>query len=345
MPKFVQQVTGKGYSLIEPKLEWARGKAPLLNGAVAKLETYVPPVVQTADKYIDMTSEGVAKKAAGIRSSVEGIQTSVAVRVAPVQTKVIDVKNTAVSKVVDVRDNAVMKVEVVVCFLETLIDRFLPPPAALTDVAEKKGTEEEQAKAAILPRIAHLPFRVPLRVTMIVYVKASGAVDAVVVSGRRVKSLAWEKQVQVAQIVAQRTKPFTDKVSSLSAPVVNGLQKRKAAAYGAMESGQQAIVVKVYVIGEKFHLVEMRDWSSRKVDGMWQGATTAARGSARIAHTVTVRVAGEQRAAFVFTKIGERMPSLNLDIADATPAPKIIATEEKTPEQTATEEKPGPIAG
>jgi len=318
--------------MIEPRLDWARGKAPLLNGAFAKLEVYLSPVVQTADKYIDMTSEGLSKAATGIKMSVAG-------RVAPVQHKVVDVKNSAVSKATGVKDFSVMKVEGVVCIMENAIDRLLPPPAKV-GATEKKGIAEEQAKAALIPRIAHLPFRVPLRVTMIVYVKGCGAVDTVIVGGRRVKSLAWEKQMQLAQLVQQRSKPLTDKVCALSEPVMLGLQKRKAAAYGAVESGHQAIVVKVYVVTEKFQ--PARDWSSRKVDDILHSAATAARSSARLAHAVTVRVAGEQRAAFVFTRIGERMPALKL--ADETISQEM---EQKSNERIAEvhEETPGSLVG
>jgi len=283
MPKFVQQLYGKGYSFLEPRLDWARGKTSLLDGAVKYVEVYLPPVVQTADKYIDMTSDGFIKTATGIKTSVAG-------RMVPVQNRVIDVKKTAVLKVVDVRDFSVMTIETAIDRIENAIDRILPAPQS--ESAEKKSTDEEQAKAAILPRIAHLPFRVPLRVSVIIYVRGCGAVDSVIVGGRRMKTSTWEKQLQLVQLVQQRSKPLTDKLE----PVITGLQKRKASAYGAIESGHQAIVVQVYVIGEKFQ----------------QGVSSAAKNSARLAQAVTVRVAGEKRAAFVFTKIGEKLPALKL---------------------------------
>lgn len=82
MPKFVQQVTGKSYSYVGPKLDWARGKISLLDGACGKLETIVTPIIITTDKCIDTTVDAVSTR-------VSAVQTSVASRIAPVQAVLI----------------------------------------------------------------------------------------------------------------------------------------------------------------------------------------------------------------------------------------------------------------
>jgi len=95
---------------------------------------------------------------------------------------------------------------------ESLIDRLLPLPSqAMRTKAEQ---EEKQAKAELMSRVVRLPFAVPLRVTMIMYVKANGAVEAVFLSGRQFVNVAMDKQNQFAQQVMQRAKPLTDKVTT-----------------------------------------------------------------------------------------------------------------------------------
>merc|ERR1712125_206534 len=130
-----------------------------------------------------------------------GVQTSVASRIAPVQAKIGEVQGALVVRSLDLVDSS-----------ESLIDRLLPLPSqAMRTKAEQ---EEKQAKAELMSRVVRLPFAVPLRVTMIMYVKANGAVEAVFLSGRRFVNVAIDKQNQFAQQVMQRAKPLTDKVTT-----------------------------------------------------------------------------------------------------------------------------------
>merc|ERR1712025_687292 len=98
-----------------------------------------------------------------------------------------------------------------------MIDKLLPLPSkALKDKAE----QEDQKSSQIVYRVARLPFAVPMRVTMIMYVKANGAVEAVVLSGRHIAGVAHERQSQLADQIMQRAKPLTDKVCAMTSPAV-----------------------------------------------------------------------------------------------------------------------------
>jgi hypothetical protein len=282
MPKFVQQVTGKSYSFVGPKLDWARGKISLLDGACGKLETIVTPVITTTDKCIDTTLDAVTTR-------VSAVRTSVANRVAPVQAKIGEVQGALVVRSLEFVNSS-----------ESFIDRLLPLPSnALKNQAEQK----DKAKSELVYRVARLPFAVPLRVTMIMYVKANGAVETVLLSGRQVAGLALDKQNQFAQQVMQRAKPLTDKVVSLTNPAVKRARAGKDSAIQKLADGRQMVVVKVNNVVIRLHLVEAKDWSFEKASNLKSGTLNVVMAVVRTAHGTTTRVIGQQRATTLFTKL------------------------------------------
>merc|ERR1719503_425325 len=94
------------------------------------------------------------------------------------------------------------------------------------------------------------------------YVKANGAVDYVVVSGREIVRISKERQAQLTEI----------------------------------------IMVKIKVIFEHLRITQAKDWTSEKVGTVKQATLSAAKGVTQRAHGATARIAGEQRAAVVFTR-------------------------------------------
>lgn len=283
MPKFVQQVTGKSYSYVGPKLDWARGKISLLDGACGKLETIVTPIIATTDKCIDITVGAVSTR-------VSAVQTSVANRILPVQTKIGEVQGAMVVRSLDFVDSS-----------ESLIDRLLPLPSkALRTKTEK---QEKQAKAELLSRVARLPFAVPLRVTMIMYVKANGAVEAVFLSGRQFVNVAVDKQNQFAQQVMQRAQPLTDKVTSITTPAMQRVRAGKDSAVQTLSDGRQMVVVRVNNMVIKLHLVEVKDWSCDKASNLKSGTMAVVMAMVRTARGTTTRVIGQHRTTTLFAKL------------------------------------------
>jgi len=199
MPKFVQQVAGKSYALIEPRVHWARGKLSLFDGACVKLETIVAPVIATTDNCIDTTFHVVTTR-------VSTARTSVANHVAPVQAKIGQVHGALVDRSLDFMDSS-----------ELLIDRLLPlpPSKALTD----KTAQDERPKPTLVYRAARIPLAVPLRVTMI-------AVDTVLLSGR---------QVAIKLHVIEAKDWSVEKVLSLKSGTMNVVMAVIHGAHGTSE--------------------------------------------------------------------------------------------------------------
>lgn len=283
MPKFVQQVTGKGYSFVGPQLEWVRGKNSLFDGACGKIETIVTPVISTTDKCIDATCNVVSLR-------VSAVKTSVANTVAPVQAKLGEVQGAIVVRSLDLVDSS-----------ESLIDRLLPLPSrALKDAAEQEKTKQRNE---LVYRVARLPFAVPMRVTMIMYVKANGAIDTVLLSGRQVAGFAREKQNQFAEQVMQRAKPLTDKVSATTSSAMQKARAGKSRAAETLYAGQNIITVRVNNLVVRLHLVEAKDWSVDAASNLKSGTQRIVMTVVRTAQGTTTRIIGQQRAATLFAKL------------------------------------------
>lgn len=273
MPKCVQQVTGKSYAFIEPRLGWARSKISLLDGACGKLGNIVTPVISTADKCIDTTFDAVT-------AGVSAAHVSVVNRVAPLQDKLGHVQGVLVVRSLDL-----------VVSSEQLIDRLLPlPPSKASD-----DLDQDKKTDLTAYRLGRLPFAVPFRVTMIMYVKANGAVESVLLSGRHVAGVAVEKQNQFAQQIMRRTKPLTDRVHA-----------RRASAAETLYSGRQMVTVRVNNVVVKLRLVEAKDWSAEKASSLKSGTKNVVMAIARGAHGTTTRVVGPERATYLFEKL--RLP-------------------------------------
>jgi len=298
MPKFVQSVVGKSYSYIGPNLDWARGKVSLLDGACGKLETIVTPVIVNADKCIDTSVDAVSLRVTTVRTSVGN-------RVAPVQAKLAEVQVALVVRSLDFVDSS-----------ESLIDRLLPLPSQALE--RKTKQDEEEAKVELLSRVVRLPFAVPLRVTMFMYVKANGAVEAVVLTGRHFTNVAWDKQNQFAKQVMQRAKPLTDKVmqrakpltdkvngavASVTTPAARNVRAGKDSAVQALSDGRQMVTVKVNNVVIRLHLIEVKDWSLEKANNFKSSTLSVVMAVVRTAHGTTTRVIGHQRATTLFTKL------------------------------------------
>jgi hypothetical protein len=280
MPKFVQQIAGKSYSFVEPRVDWVRGKVSVLDGACGKVETLVTPVIITTDRYIDSAYDAVTARASVVRASVSK-------RVAPVQAKISDGRGMLVAQGLGFVDSS-----------ENLIDRLLPLPRK--PVQDQRAEEKESGdEAALAYRIARLPFAVPMRVTMIMYMKANGAVDAMCLSARQFAGLAHEKQARFAQHVMQRARPLTDRISDISTASVEKVRSGK-------DSAVRSVTVRVNNMVVSLHLVEARQWSLEKASSLKMGGENFIVALVHGLHGTTTRIVGEQRATTLFSTL--RLP-------------------------------------
>lgn len=300
MPKFVHQATTKGFSLIQTPLGWVRGKVALLDDAVVRLETVVPQVIGGADDIIDNALGAVGTKALAVRKGV-------AARVEPVQSKFSEVQGYLCVQTLSVVDTS-----------ERFIDRLLPEPVTKVKRADVQDGEQDQGQGGgLVSRIARLPFRVPVRVTMIMYVSATGAVDTIVLSGRQASNVVWEKQSQFAQQVLERAKPLTDKVNAVTSPafdrarsgkdvVLSRIHDGREVAVTKFNDGREFVMFRVNNLVIRLHLVEVRDWSANRYGQLKSGTLSVFMQAVQGVHKTTSLVVGSQRSAYLLSTL--RLP-------------------------------------
>jgi len=279
---FTQQVSDKSYALIEARLGWARGKISLLDGACGKVGKVVSPAILTTDKYIDGTVDALSTRVLAVRVSVSG-------KVAPVHARLVQFQGSLARRGLHLVDSS-----------ESLIDRLLPLPA---EALKGKTEEEDGQRVSSLYRVARLPFVVPLRVTMVIYVKTNGALETVVLSGRQVANVAWDKQTKFAKQVMERTKPLIDKVGSATKPITDYAQASKAFAGKRLANSRQIITVRINNLVVRLHLVEVKDWSIGKASDIKQDTSSICMAVASVAHRAIACVIGHRRAAAMLSNL------------------------------------------
>lgn len=292
MPQFVQHVVGKSYSLVEPRLDWVRSRSSLVNGVVGKISTIVPPVLATTDKYIDSTLEVVSLKASAV-------QESVTTRVAPVQSKIAEIQGLLIVKGLNFVDSS-----------ECMIDELIPLPEKPTE--EQKKVEQQRT---IVSRIARLPYRAPVRVTCLVYIKANGAVESVVLTSRHAAGVACEKQAQFAQQIMARAKPLTDRVQTIVETSASRVRARRASTANAIDNSRECIYVRVNDVLVRLRVVDAKDWTLAQSEHVRTNFVALLLAAVKMGHAVGSRVIGQERTSFVFSKL-----HLPLQLKD-TPAP------------------------
>jgi len=296
MPMFAQQVADKSCSLVEPRLGWVRSKNSIVDGVCGRIGCIVPPVLATADKYIETTVEVVSSRASAVQGSVVS-------RVAPVQSELVEIQGLIVVKSLALVDSS-----------ESMIDQLIPLP-------EKAGEKKEQEQHAIVARIAHLPFRAPVRMTCLVRIKANGAVESVVLTSKQVLGVASEKQAQFIQQMMARAKPLTDRAQSVADAGAARVHARRASAAKAMEDSREFIYIQVNNVLVRLRVVEAKDWTLSQGERGRSNIVAFILAAVQMGHSMGFRVIGQERTSFVFTKL--RLPQ-QLEDKPATRAPQLL---------------------
>jgi len=163
--------------------------------------------------------------------------------------------------------------------------------------------DDDQEKGRLVARAAYLPFRAPVRITMIMFVTGSGAVQTIYVSGRSAAGVAMEKQRQFAQAVLQRAKPLTDKVGAMSETTLARARKSRDSAALKLNDGREYVTVMVNGMVVRLKLVEAKNWTSDKVGRARAGTVAVVVKGVQIAHQTTGRVIGKDRATYLFSSL------------------------------------------
>jgi len=291
MPGFLQHITSTGYGYVDPYVEKARNIVPLLDTTVQRIEPYFPPVIQAADKYIDVVHDTAGRQVAVLQ-----------VKRSALHSKVSDMQVATANRVQQlfggVRASALFLVE----RSDGLVDQFLPP-----DEAEKKVIKEKRGTyVSLIPRAFGIPFKIPIRVTRIVVGKAGGLSNSVVTC-----------LVQGGTVISER-------VARVTAPGMAILSLRKASAAQRLQVAWHSLVDakafivlqvggKFYVFASKLRLHEAKRWTLAKVEGMKEAGDAGKERAMQGAYSLTTRAMGEQRAIVIFDKLGVQVPAASLE--------------------------------
>jgi len=338
----IQKITTTGYGYIEPTLDKARKNVSLVDGAVKKIEPITTAVIKKVDGIADAGYKVVEDRVVAINGTISSVKDSAYKKASPEVDKVVDVKNKATGKALQVynKNPVILRTHqkgMSLCdSIEALIDRLLPEPE--TEAKKTSGKPEE--KKLVLYRAIAIPFRIPARTIHIVAVKVDGAIAEVIVKAKWVVQLTKDQKEKLSARIADNSRQLMDKVSNSSAVVTLKSGKTTAAkkleiARQSIVEGQRAIAVKCHIVCERVGLIELKEITVEKIDQLQVLAVQAAKSGCNGAYAITKKVAGNERATIIFTKIGEKVPLVKSAItpeastgsleAVAPPAPRLWA--------------------
>jgi len=284
MPGCLQNITTTGYGYVDPYVEKARNIVPLLDTTVQCIEPYFPPVIQATDKCIDVVHDTVGMQVAYMQ-----------VRKKPLQGKVSGLQIATTGRVHQLFGSVHALALGLIDRSEALVDQMLPP-----DEDEKKRIQERaqaSSTVALIPRALGVPFKVPIRLTKIVYVKAGGLSDSVVQLGSNGCSFVSSK-------VSTVTAPGLAIISSGKASAAQKLQ----VALQSLADGKNFVVMQtgnqIYIVTSKLRLPEAKQFVFAKTEDLKQLTNEGRERAGKGAFSATKRIAGEHRAILIFDKIG-----------------------------------------
>jgi hypothetical protein len=205
--------------------------------------------------------------------------------------------------------------------LDALIDRYLPEPEAKDESNGKKGS----AQTDLVPRVLRIPFKIPVRMMHISVAKARTGRDIIQVRIQWASQLTADQKAKLQSFILSRTQAVTDRVSSSSLAITlrHGKQSTFKMLQGALQSigdGKKAMEVRCYILLDRLHVVEMKDWLLKKVGAMQQaamdGTTDIFAVASQRAHYVTSFVVGQERATDIFTLVGKRLPLVKITVRE-----------------------------
>jgi hypothetical protein len=232
------------------------------------------------------------------------------------------------NKIVEVQGLLVVKGLNFVNSSECMIDKLIPLPEKPTE--EQKRAEQQRT---IVSRIARLPYRAPVRVTCLVYVKANGAVQSVVLTGRHAAGVMYEQQAQFAQQMMARAKPLTDRLQTIAEAGATRMRARRASTAKAISDSREYTYIHVNNVLVRLRVVEAKDWTLSQSERVRSNLAALLLAAVQMGHGVGSRVMGQERTTFVFSKL--HLP-LQLKDTAAPPAAAVAPVAPAAPAAQAT---------
>jgi len=227
---------------------------------------------------------------------------------------------------------------------DMLVDRYLPDPA----LKGGKDQTDYRTQPDLIPRMLHIPFTIPVRMVRISIAKVHDGCDVIQVRIQLASQLTLDQKAKLQAFIFSKSQAVANSISSSSLAIT--LHRRKQNTFkflqGALQSldnGKSAVAVKCYVVLERSHVIEFKDWSIRNVSAMQH--VVADRTSemfaavSQRAYDVTSHVVGQDRATRMSTLVSKRLPFVNVAVrASAPTTPTKAPSEPLSPRNALSEE-------
>jgi len=236
------------------------------------------------------------------------------------EDKVLDLKTSAYIKTQEVIGESAVVTRVqkmTLAFVDTvdlLIDRYLPLEEAKSEVDD---VTKAKSTSALIPRMLHLPFKIPARMVNITIMKMESGSEVVQVHIRWAVQLTLDQQAKYKALVLERSRAIADRAASSSVAVSlqqgkQAASKKVQAALTSLAVGKQAVGVKCYAVCERLYIIELKDVTVKNVSNFQQSvvdvSSAVVSSVSKRAYDVTVRVAGLNVATGIFRPIARRLP-------------------------------------
>lgn len=193
--------------------------------------------------------------------------------------------------------------------LDMLIDRYLPDPEAKD---EKDGTKVRTTEA-LIPRMLRIPLKIPARTIQIAVVRARDGYDLLQVKIKWSIKLTREQKDKLKDIILTKSRAIADQASSSSLAVAlrqgkHDTSQKVQALLQSIDAGKKVLGAKCHYVCERFYIIEVRDWTLKKVDSTMVVASNTLTGVSQRVYDVTSLIGGHERAKGIFTVAGKRLP-------------------------------------
>jgi len=331
----VDRIASSGYSYISPAVDRACDALPVLGRVKQRVELYPPALIQKVDGCIDTVYGVVEVRATALRTAANsagskalGLKHSAYVAVEERTIAIGDVVTSTRGRAQKIVGDSVVVARVhktslaIVDTLDMLIDRYLPEPC------EKGGDDKAKDKTPkhLIPRMLYMPFKIPVRMIYISIAKAQNGCHVIQVGTQSAIQLTVDQKERLKAFLLYRGRAIADTASSSSLVISLGQGRERVVntsqiVLQSLYDGKKAVGSKCYIVCERFHVIEMRDWSLKSVETLSQATITRASdilsGATQRVYDVSSLVVGQDRAADMLTLASKTLPLVKVGIRSA----------------------------
>jgi len=303
MPGFVQHISNTGYGYMDPWVDGLRHNVPYFDSSMQRIAPYVPPVqpvIDATDRCIDTVRETAGKRVVALRETQSAVQGKTMVIGAAASSRVRKIFH---ENVILCRIHAASLT--LVDSTDGIIDRLLPPTNDEMSLVE----HGKRADVTVVSRVVNIPIQISLRISRLVVVTVRDLEGKASHRCHVFMELSLAKKDELVRVTAAGTRQLKDKCSGAAESSALALQRRREAA----KERAQAVVVwagdGMCVLASRAHLPQAQQWTAEKAASVKLTASLVANEAALRAFNATSRVAGVDRTAQVFEKVGQYIPS------------------------------------